>query len=167
MSLKTKLDKINVKKCKKMNDFLDFHSVVKQQDATFPTFTICPESSFAYKKDVITKHGYTHYNDYNCGGKGTSRTKPCPFWITNSSTENISPYDFFEEITHSVTEMIESITVHTLIPDTLGGYKMVLEGRNLEKNVETQYHRPFGRCYTLSLEENIRQKGVRYLELKM
>ena len=54
---------------------------MRQQDATFPTFTICPESSFAYKKDVILKHGYTHYNDYNCGGKGTQRKKPCPFWV--------------------------------------------------------------------------------------
>ena len=55
-------------------------SVVNQKDATFPTFTICLDSSESYKDDVAIKHGLVNgWKDYNCGGA----LKPaCPIWTS-------------------------------------------------------------------------------------
>jgi hypothetical protein len=56
-------------------------SVVKQQEATFPTFTMCPEGGSAYKQEVLSKHGLNKTSDYNCGSKGVVNTN-CPFWTS-------------------------------------------------------------------------------------
>ena len=55
-----------------------FFSVVKQTEATFPTFTLCAESAIAYKKDVLSKHGLVK-TDYICGSKGIGNKK-CAIW---------------------------------------------------------------------------------------
>ena len=34
-----------------------FSSVVKQSEATFPTFTLCSDPTIAYKPDALSKHG--------------------------------------------------------------------------------------------------------------
>ncbi len=56
--------------------------MVKQQEATFPTFSMCPESSKAYKKDVIEKHGYDSFAKYNCRSIANLRKGICPYWTS-------------------------------------------------------------------------------------
>ena len=80
---------------------------------------------------------------------------------------NVSPIELYHELTYSITEMVEKITIYTMTADTLGSYKLVLNKQNLERNVIPGYHRSLGRCHTLSLQEAIRQRGIRYIELKM
>ena len=55
-----------------------FFSVVKQTEATFPTFTLCAESAISYKKDVLSKHGLKR-KDYACS-HGGSQSGKCPIW---------------------------------------------------------------------------------------
>lgn len=139
-------------------------SVVRQQEATFPTFTLCADSSIAYDLDNLAKHGLTK-NDYTCGSKGTAGNENCPVWTSNMS--NVSPIEVYDDSTYSIQKMVETITIQTMTPDQLGSYLLVLNKDNLEKNVIPNYHRSLGQCSTLSLEESIRQRGVRYVELKI
>lgn len=138
-------------------------SVVRQQEATFPTFTLCADSSIAYDLDALGKHGLTK-SDYTCGSKGTGNEK-CPVWTSNQS--DVSPIEVYDDSTFAIQKMVEKITIQTMTPDQLGSYLLVLNKDNLEKNVIPNYHRSLGQCSTLSLEEGIRQRGVRYVELKM
>ena len=73
----------------------------------------------------------------------------------------------YEDITYSIDQMVEKITIQTMTPDTLGSYILVLNEKNLGKNVIPAYHRSLGRCHTLSLEEGIRVRGIRYVELNV
>ena len=87
--------------------------------------------------------------------------------ISLSNFTNVSPFEVYQEVTHSINQMVEKITIYTMTADTLGSYKLVLNKQNLERNVVPGYHRSLGRCHTLSLQEAIQQRGIRYVELKM
>ena len=52
-----------------------------------------------------------------------------------SNLTNVSPFEFYQEVTHSITEMVEKITIYTMTADTLGSYKLVLNEQNLERNM--------------------------------
>ena len=73
----------------------------------------------------------------------------------------------YEDMTYSFNQMVKEIEISTLTEDELGDYKISLSGENLERNVVPSYHRSLGRCHTLSLTENIRKRGVRYVQLNL
>ena len=72
---------------------------------------------------------------------------------------NVSPIELYHELTYSITEMVEKITIYTMTADTLGSYKLVLNKQNLERNVRPGYHRSLGRCHTLSLQARLYKLG--------
>ena len=55
--------------------------------------------------------------------------------VSLSNLTNVSPFEMYQEVVHSINEMVEKITIYTMTADTLGSYKLVLNKQNLERNV--------------------------------
>ena len=76
-------------------------------------------------------------------------------------TSNITPIKMFEEVTASVHDLVKAIGIETMTPDDLGNHALSINKDTLERNVMTNYHRSFGRCYTISLAPDILLRGIK------
>ena len=81
--------------------------------------------------------------------------------VLRRKTLDITPLEMFEEVTASVHDLVKAIGIETMTPDDLGNHALSINKDSLERNVMTNYHRSFGRCYTMSLAPEILSRGIK------
>ena len=81
--------------------------------------------------------------------------------VLRRKTLDITPLEMFEEVTASVHDLVKAIGIETMTPDDLGNHALSINKDTLERNVMTNYHRSFGRCYTMSLAPEILSRGIK------
>ena len=81
--------------------------------------------------------------------------------VLRRKTLDITPLEMFEEVTASVHDLVKAIGIETMTPDDLGNHTLSINKDTLERNVMTNYHRSFGRCYTMSLTPEILLRGIK------
>ena len=131
------------------------HIFFSSELAEFPTFTICPDYDVAYKTEALKTYGATPRDMRN---------------FNYPSKINMTSIQFFESVTHSMSELIRSIEIEA---------KHKLEGTNfsefffmfgndliqrpkymkvvpeLETLLEFKNYTQFGRCYGFKIPKEI------------
>ena len=134
--------------------------------ASFPALTICPDYNVAYKQDKLVKYGLT-----------SSDVRQLKF------PGSLSSMAFFDEVTHSLEDIVDNIFIQTTFkdngtgisrfhffneksggkpiseaPDTLSVQNIPLNSGNWK----TQPFILFGKCYTYKVPDRIKKLKVSF-----
>ena len=139
----------------------------RTQLTEFPSVTICPDYSIAYRRDVLAKFNTT---------VGEIRS-------LNFPNLSISTSRFFDLVTQNLTEILTSLTIKTLEKDNGSSFiKTTMYDENIpsifkrssisehfkiidDKEWITHVYLLFGRCYSYNIPIDLKRRGV-YEELK-
>ena len=135
----------------------------------FPSITICPDYSVAYKKEALKKYGKTASNVRG---------------LNFPHLENVTSLEFYYSVTYDLSEVLKDMFIETnsahhpgikysnfLItnqdPDKhsteeIDNHVLVL---NMSQNWHSQNYKTFGRCYTYNMPDKIRNQRVRQIYL--
>ena len=132
--------------------------------AKFPSITICPDYSVAYKEDVLRSYGVT---------AGDIRNQDFPNFTEMTSLE------FYNLVTYDLNELLKDlfIKVFSVMPGTRYSSFLITEQSatnhsteslfgnimrlDLSQNWKVIYYRTFGRCYTYTMPAWIKSLRVR------
>ena len=114
-------------------------------DMPFPTLTICPEYDPKYKAYFTLQEKYDDEDD-----------------------KDLTDAQYFEEITKSSSEIIESIEINTLKPKKVGGesnskFKYYKNDWLSDGNVNGFNSEHFGKCYSFSVPDDIKSLEAKIL----
>ena len=87
--------------------------------------------------------------------------------VWNSRTKNISAKQLFEDITFSFEEVVERIELHHTKEGENVTKSTVIKLPHHQSMIQTQYYYMFGKCYTLSLNNEIKKLGIRSISVWM
>ena len=118
--------------------------VLSTGESEFPAFTICPDYDVAYKSNILSQY------DSN---PDSMRKIQFPKSI------DMSAKDFFELVTYSLEEILDSMTIRvTDKSENNTNYISV----SIESNEwKSRTYLLFGRCYTYKMSTKIRELKVR------
>ena len=86
-------------------------------------------------------------------------------WTSNNT--QLTPQKLFLEATYSLDELVKQIMIRHLEADKNGSFMEYLALEEEAKWVTQQYHRGFGRCYTLYPEKHTRDLGIYYIAMEL
>ena len=114
----------------------DFLIKYSSRYAEFPAFTACPSYQKSYKPEILKKDGLT-VNDI--------REFRYP--------QNKNAAKYFVNVTHSVTDLIQSITIRvkTPVPNSTETFLNFESSSEFISNLRTYFFRSFGLCYSLEI----------------
>ena len=84
-----------------------------------------------------------------------------------SNNTQLTPQQLFLDATYSLAELVKTIKIRHLDADTNGSFVESLKIEESASWVTQQYHRAFGRCYTLYPEKYTRDLGIYYIALEL
>ena len=132
--------------------------------AKFPSITICPDYSVAYKEDVLRSYGVT---------AGDIRNQDFPNFTEMTSLE------FYNLVTYDLNELLKDLFIEafSVMPGTRYSSFLITEQcatnhsteslfgnimrLDLSQNWKVIYYRTFGRCYTYTMPAWIKSLRVR------
>ena len=86
-------------------------------------------------------------------------------WTSNNT--QLTPQQLFLDATYSLSDLVKAIKIRHLDADTNGSFVELLKLEESASWVTQQYHRAFGRCYTLYPEKYTRDLGIYYIALEL
>ena len=132
-------------------------SMVEQRRGLFPDLTLCSGASNGLKLDVLKSHGFDNQSgikDYVDG-----------YWSSN--TTNVTPQSLWKLVSFNLEELIESVKVQTWSGMSIKAINTKINGKMSVShiNVKIQRSRREGQCYTLNMDQYVRNFEIRRVKI--
>ena len=86
-------------------------------------------------------------------------------WTSNDTT--VSKHQLFNAATYSFNEIVESVSVRTILEDENGDFLIKVDMNEVHGSITEQRHRRYGRCYTYHPEQSVEELGIYYVKVQL